>query len=163
VKGKLRVGIGYDVHPLVPGRGLVLGGVEIAHDKGLEGWSDGDVLVHAVIDALLGAAALGDIGVHFPSGDPQYKDISSLKLLEAVRDKLREGGWQVANIDATIVAEKPKLKGHIDGMRRRLGETLGVAVGQVSVKASTSQGLGLVGRGEGIAAHAVALIEGVPQ
>jgi len=163
VNGKLRVGIGYDVHSLAPGRRLVLGGVEIDHDRGLDGWSDGDVLVHAVIDALLGAAALGDIGTHFPSGGRRYKDISSLKLLEAVRDKLREGGWQVANIDATIVAEKPQLKGHIDGMRRRLGEALGVAVGQMSVKASTSQGLGLVGRGEGIAVHAVALIEGVPQ
>jgi len=141
----------------------VLGGVEIPHDKGLDGWSDGDVLVHAVIDALLGAVALGDIGTHFPTGDPQYKGISSLKLLEVVRGKLREGGWQVANIDATIVAEKPQLKGHIDGMRRRLGEALGVVVGQVSVKASTSQGLGFVGWGEGIAAHAVALLEGVPQ
>lgn len=163
MKDKLRVGIGYDVHPLAPGRRLVLGGVEIPHDRGLDGWSDGDALVHAVIDALLGAAVLGDIGSHFPTGDPRYKDISSLKLLEAVRDKLNKGGWQVANIDATIVAEKPQLKGHIDGMRRRLTEALGVAVGQVSVKASTSQGLGLVGRGEGIAVHAVALIEGVPQ
>ncbi len=147
MNGKLRIGIGYDVHPLVPGRRLVLGGVEIAHDKGLDGWSDGDVLVHAVIDALLGAAALGDIGTHFPSGDPRYKGVSSLKLLETVRDKLKEGGWQVANIDATIVAEKPQLKGHIDVMRQRLGEALGVVVGQVGVKASTSQGLGLVGRG----------------
>jgi len=139
-----------------------LGGVEISFDKGLDGWSDADVLTHAIMDALLGAAALGDIGSHFPPGEPQYRDISSLKLLAMVRDRLAENGWQVNNIDATIVAEKPELRGFINGMRKQLSRALGVAAGQVSVKASTSEGLGFVGRGEGIAAHAVALIESIP-
>jgi 2-C-methyl-D-erythritol 2,4-cyclodiphosphate synthase len=162
MKSRVRVGVGYDVHSLTPGRRLVLGGVEIPFDRGLDGWSDADVLTHAVIDALLGAAALGDIGSHFPPGEPQYKDISSLTLLAMVRDKLAENGWQVDNIDATIVAEKPELKEFIDGMRKQLSQVLGVAMGQVSVKAITSEGLGFVGRGEGIAAHAVALIESIP-
>jgi len=157
----MRVGIGYDVHPLAPGRRLVLGGVEIPFDKGLSGWSDADVLTHAIMDALLGAAALGDIGSHFPPGEPQYKDISSLILLEGVRDKLAKNGWRVFNIDATIVAEQPKLKDFIDAMRQQLSKTLGINISQVSVKASTSAGLGFVGRGEGIAACAVAVIEGV--
>ena len=155
----MRIGIGYDVHPLTPGRRLMLGGIEIPFDKGLDGWSDADVLTHAIIDALLGAAALGDIGSHFPPGEPEYKDISSLVLLERVRDKLRENGWQVGNIDATIVAEKPKLRDFIDRMRRQLSLTLEIAVGQVSVKASTSNQMGFVGRGEGMAAWAVALLE----
>jgi 2-C-methyl-D-erythritol 2,4-cyclodiphosphate synthase len=158
---KIRVGAGYDVHPLAAGRRLVLGGVDIPFDKGLDGWSDADVLTHAVIDALLGAAALGDIGRHFPPGDPQYDGVSSLLLLEEVRGKLAQNGWQIVNIDATIVAERPKLRDFIDGMRRKLGGALGIAPGQVSVKASTSEGLGFVGRGEGIAALAVALIEGI--
>ncbi len=162
MKSRVRVGVGYDVHSLTPGRRLVLGGVEIPFDRGLDGWSDADVLTHAVIDALLGAAALGDIGSHFPPGEPQYKGISSLTLLAVVRDKLTENGWQVDNIDATIVAEKPELREFIDGMRKQLSQVLGVAMGQVSVKASTSEGLGFVGRGEGIAAHAVALIESIP-
>ncbi len=157
---KIKVGTGFDVHPLTPGRRLVLGGVDIPFDRGLGGWSDADVLTHAVMDALLGAAALGDIGVHFPSGEPQYKDISSLTLLERVRDKLTEHGWRVANTDATIVAEQLRLRDFIDGMRQKLSQALGIAVSQVSVKASTSNGLGFVGRGEGIAAHAVAMIEG---
>ena len=161
MKGNIRVGIGYDVHPLTPGRRLVLGGVEIPFDKGLSGWSDADVLTHAIMDALLGAAALGDIGSHFPPGEPQYKDISSLILLEGVRDKLAKNGWRVFNIDATIVAEQPKLKDFIDAMRQQLSKTLGINISQVSVKASTSAGLGFVGRGEGIAACAVAVIEGV--
>jgi len=161
MKGKIRVGIGYDVHPLTPGRRLVLGGVEIPFDKGLSGWSDADVLTHAIMDALLGAAALGDIGRHFPPGEPQYKDISSLILLEGVRDKLAKNGWRVFNIDATIVAEQPKLKDFLDAMRQQLSKTLGINISQVSVKASTSAGLGFVGRGEGIAACAVAVIEGV--
>ena len=161
MKGNIRVGIGYDVHPLTPGRRLVLGGVEIPFDKGLSGWSDADVLAHAIMDALLGAAALGDIGSHFPPGEPQYKDISSLILLEGVRDKLAKNGWRVFNIDATIVAEQPKLKDFIDAMRQQLSKTLGINISQVSVKASTSAGLGFVGRGEGIAACAVAVIEGV--
>ena len=156
---KLRVGIGYDVHSLTPGRRLVLGGIEIPFDKGLSGWSDADVLTHATIDALLGAGALGDIGSHFPPGESQYKDISSLILLEKVKDKLAENGWQVNNVDATIVAESPRLSDFIDRMRQQLSQTLGLNINQVSVKASTSDGLGFVGRGEGIAAYAVAIVE----
>jgi 2-C-methyl-D-erythritol 2,4-cyclodiphosphate synthase len=156
----MQVGIGYDVHRLAPGRRLVLGGVEVPSRQGLIGWSDADVLTHAVIDALLGAAALGDIGSHFPPGEPQFKDISSLALLERVRDKLRENGWQVENIDATIVAEQPRLSDFIGGMRKQLSQTLGIALSQVNVKASTSARLGSVGRGEGVAALAVALIKG---
>jgi len=158
---KLRIGVGYDVHPLTPGRRLVLGGIDIPYDKGLSGWSDADVLTHAIIDALLGAAALGDIGSHFPPGEPQYKDISSLTLLERVKNELAQNGWQIDNIDATIVAEQPKLRDFIDGMRGQLSQTLGITLGQVSVKASTSAQLGFVGRGEGMATYAVALIEGV--
>ncbi len=157
----MHVGIGYDVHPLTPERRLVLGGVDIPFDKGLSGWSDADVLTHAIIDALLGAAALGDIGSHFPPGEPQYKDISSLVLLKRVGDKLAENSWQINNIDATIVAEQPKLRDFIDQMRQQLSQTLGIALNQVSVKASTSAQLGFVGRGEGIAACAVALIESI--
>jgi 2-C-methyl-D-erythritol 2,4-cyclodiphosphate synthase len=160
VENRTRIGIGYDIHPLTQGRRLVLGGIEIPFDKGLDGWSDADVLTHAIIDALLGAAALGDIGSHFPPGEPQYKDISSLALLERVGDRLKESGWQVVNIDATIVAEQPRLSRFISGMRKQLSQTLGIAVSQVNVKASTSARLGVVGRGEGIAALAVALIEG---
>ena len=157
----MRIGIGFDAHPLTPGRRLVLGGVDIPFDKGLSGWSDADVLTHAIIDALLGAAALGNIGGHFPPGEPQYKDISSLVLLKRVRDELAEKGWQVANVDATIVAEQPRLSDFIDRMQQQLSQTLGIAPSQVSVKASTSNGLGFVGRGEGIAAWAVAMIEGI--
>jgi len=157
---KIRVGIGYDVHPLVLGRRLVLGGLEIPFNKGLDGWSDADVLTHAIMDALLGAAALGDIGRHFPPGEPQYKDISSLALLERTRNKLVENGWQIVNVDATIVAEQPKLRDSIDAMRKQLSQTLSINISQVSVKASTSAGLGFVGRGEGIAAYAVTMLEG---
>jgi len=159
MNSKLRAGIGYDVHPLAPGRRLVLGGIEIPFDKGLSGWSDADVLTHAIIDALLGAAALGDIGSHFPPGEPQYKDISSLVLLERVRDKLAENGWQVVNIDATILAERPKLREFIDRIRQQLSQKLGIDISQVSVKASTSNQLGFIGRGEGIATYAIASIE----
>ena len=161
MKNKMRIGIGYDIHPLTQGRRLVLGGVDIPCDKGLSGWSDADVLTHAIIDALLGAAALGDIGRHFPPGEAQYKDISSLVLLKRVRDKLKENGWQVSNIDATIVAEQPKLGGFINQMRRQLSQTLSINIGQVSIKASTSAQLGSIGRGEGIATYVVALIEGI--
>jgi 2-C-methyl-D-erythritol 2,4-cyclodiphosphate synthase len=160
VNGRMRIGIGYDVHPLVPGRKLVLGGIEIPFEKGLGGWSDADALTHAVIDALLGAAALGDIGSHFPPGEPEYRDISSQVLLERVVQKLSAGGWRVVNIDTTVVAEKPRLREHTDAMRQKLGATLGIDTGQVSVKASTANGLGAIGRGEGIAAYAVTLIEG---
>ncbi len=156
----MRIGIGYDVHPLAPGRKLVLGGISIPFDEGLEGWSDGDTLTHAIIDALLGAAALGDIGVNFPPGEPQYKDISSLVLLEKVKEKLAAGGWRVVNIDATVMAEKPRLREYIDAMRQKLGQALGISADRVSVKASSNNGLGAIGRGEGIAAYAVALIEG---
>ena len=158
MSSKMRVGIGYDVHPLTSGRRLVLGGVDIPFNKGLSGWSDADVLAHAIIDALLGAAALGDIGSHFPPGEPQYKDISSLTLLKRVGDKLKENSWQIVNVDATIVAEQPKLRDFIDQMRQQLSQTLGIALNRVGVKASTSAQLGFVGRGEGIAAYAVALI-----
>ena len=157
---KLRVGIGYDVHPLTSGRRLVLGGVDIPFAQGLSGWSDADVLSHAIIDALLGAAALGDIGSHFPPGEPQYKDISSLVLLKKVKDKLAAQGWQIVNVDATIVAEKPRLGGFIDRMRQQLSQTLGIAPSQVSLKASTSAQLGSLGRREGVAAYAIALVEG---
>lgn len=158
----MRIGIGYDVHPLVPKRPLVLGGVTVPFNKGLSGWSDADVLAHAIIDALLGAAALGDIGRHFPPGDPQYQNISSLVLLARVKDEVATNGWQVANIDATIVAEKPQLSGFIDEIRGKLSQTLGIAISQVSVKAKTSAGLGFIGRGQGIAAYAVALLEARP-
>jgi 2-C-methyl-D-erythritol 2,4-cyclodiphosphate synthase len=159
MKSKMHVGIGFDAHPLTPGRRLILGGVAIPFDKGLSGWSDADVLTHAIIDALLGAAALGDIGSHFPAGEPEYKDISSLVLLARVKDKLVENGWLINNIDATILAERPRLRDFIDRMREQLSQTLRIALSQVSVKASTSNELGFIGRGEGIAAWAVALIE----
>ena len=161
MSSKMRAGIGYDIHPLISGRRLVLGGVDIPFHKGLGGWSDADVLVHAIMDALLGAAALGDIGSHFPPGEPQYKGISSLTLLERVMDKLRENSWQIVNVDATIVAEQPKLSDFIEQMRHRLSQTLGIAISRVSVKASTSAQLGFVGRGEGMAAWVVVLIESV--
>ena len=153
------MGTGYDVHPLVAGRCLVLGGIEIPFTRGLDGWSDADVLTHAIIDALLGAANLGDIGRHFPPGEPEYKDISSLVLLKKVKDRLTDNSWQIGNIDATIVAEQPKLKDFIDRMRDKLSQTLDITPGQVSVKASTSNRVGSIGRGEGIAALAIALLE----
>ncbi|MFC2051975.1 2-C-methyl-D-erythritol 2,4-cyclodiphosphate synthase [Chloroflexota bacterium] len=158
----MRVGIGFDTHPLTPRRRLVLGGVEIPSDKGLDGWSDADVLTHAIIDALLGAAALGDIGSHFPPGEPEYKGISSLILLKRVRDKLQRNGWLIENIDATVVAEQPRLRDFIERMREQLSQALGIAATQVSVKASTSAQMGFTGRGEGIAAWAIALLDSVP-
>jgi 2-C-methyl-D-erythritol 2,4-cyclodiphosphate synthase len=151
--------MGYDVHPLVEGRRLILGGVEIPFERGLAGHSDGDVLVHAVVDALLGAAALEDIGTHFPSTDPKYKDISSIILLRQIATLLQTQGWQVGNIDATIVAEQPRLSPFVDQMRERICETLGVGREQIGVKATTTEGLGFAGRGEGIAAYAIALVE----
>ena len=159
----MRVGIGYDVHRLATGQRLVLGGVEIPSPKGLTGWSDADVLTHAIIDALLGAAALGDIGSHFPPGDPQYKDISSLVLLEKTGDIIKEKGYRVGNIDATVVAEQPKLADFIPAMRKQLSRTLGIAATSVSVKASTSERLGIAGRGEGMIAWAVATIIEIEQ
>jgi 2-C-methyl-D-erythritol 2,4-cyclodiphosphate synthase len=161
MEGRVRVGIGYDVHPFTQGRRLVLGGVAVPFESGLSGWSDADVLTHAIIDALLGAAALGDIGGHFPPGEAEYKDISSLVLLGRARDELAKNGWQVGNIDATIVAEQPRLSSFIGEMRRKLSETLGIDVGRLSIKASSSARLGFVGNGEGIEAQAVALIEAI--
>lgn len=155
----MRIGVGYDVHPLISGRRLVLGGVEIPFEKGLDGHSDADVVVHAIIDALLGATALGDIGVHFPSSDPRYKDISSVSLLRHVAALLRDQGWLVGNVDVTVVAEQPKLAPFIADMRGIIGEALAIEVDLVSVKGTTSKGLGFLGRSEGIAAHAVALVE----
>jgi len=155
----MRVGIGYDAHPLVKGRRLVLGGVEIPFDLGLEGWSDADVVVHSIIDALLGAAALGDIGRHFPSGDPSYQDISSITLLEHTGRMLADNRWRIVNVDATIVVERPLIGPFIDQMRQNIGRALLIDPGQVGLKATTSDGLGFIGRGQGIAAHSVALLE----
>jgi len=155
----VRIGIGYDVHPLAEGRPLILGGVTVPHPRGLLGHSDGDVLAHAVMDALLGAAGLGDIGLHFPPEDPQYEGISSLLLLSRVRQFLEDQGYAIGNIDATILAEEPRLGPFIPKMRRLLGRMLGMEEDRVGVKATPQEGLGFVGRGEGIAAYAVALIE----
>ena len=155
----LRVGHGYDVHRLVQGRALVLGGVTVPFDRGLLGHSDADVLTHAVMDALLGAAALGDIGKLFPDSDAAYAGADSIALLERVTALLREHGWQVGNVDATVVAQAPKLAPYIPDMRRRLAEAMGQDVDCVSVKATTEERLGFTGSGEGMAAHAVALIE----
>jgi len=160
VGNNMRIGIGYDTHPLVKKRRLVLGGVEIPFNKGLDGWSDADALTHAIIDALLGAAASGDIGTHFPPGEPRYKDISSLELLKTTAEKLAGAGWHIVNIDATVIAEEPKLAGYIDQMRQNLSQTLGIEIDRVSVKASTPNGLGCTGKGKGIEARAVALITG---
>ena len=155
----MRVGIGYDVHPLVEGRPLVLGGTSVPYPRGLEGHSDGDALVHAIIDALLGASALGDIGQHFPPTDPRFQGISSLRLLEETRALLEAGRWRTAGVDATILAERPLLGPFIPAMRQRLSEVLGLPLDRVSVKAKTTNGLGFIGRGEGIAAQAVATLE----
>ncbi len=155
----MRIGIGYDIHPFESGRALVLGGVRIDYDSGLVGHSDADVLTHAVIDALLGALALGDIGQHFPSDDSRYRDANSLDLLRRAVGMVADAGYSVGNIDATIVAEQPKLAPHIDAMRSALGKALGVEIGAVSVKATTADRLGAIGRGEGIAAQAVALLD----
>ena len=156
---KLRVGHGYDVHRLVEGRALILGGVTVPFDRGLLGHSDADVLTHAVMDALLGAAGLGDIGKLFPDSDAAYAGADSIALLERVTALLREHGWQVGNVDATVVAQVPKLAPYIPEMRRRLAEAMGLDVDCVSVKATTEERLGFTGSGEGMAAHAVALIE----
>jgi len=156
----LRVGFGYDVHPLVEGRRLVLGGVEISHDRGLLGHSDADALSHAVADALLGAAALGDIGQHFPANDSQWEGADSLELLRQVADMVRAVGLRPSNVDATIIAEGPLLLPHLPAMREKLADCLGLEVGAVSVKATRAEGLGSLGRHEGIAVHAVALLGG---
>lgn len=155
----VRVGSGYDVHAFVPGRPLILGGVTIPHDLGLSGHSDADVVFHAVVDALLGAAALGDIGSYFPSSDERWKNRPSSVFLEYTRDLLQQQRWEISNIDATIVAERPQLAPHIAAMRAHLAEHLHLTLEQVSVKATTTDGLGFAGRREGIACYAVALIE----
>lgn len=157
----MRIGHGYDVHRLTEGRKLILGGVDIPYEKGLLGHSDADVLTHAIMDALLGAAALGDIGKLFPDTDPAYAGADSLVLLERVRERLSEAGYRVGNIDATILAQRPKLAPHILQMRANLADRLGIKVDQVSVKATTEEGLGFTGTGEGMAAHAVCLLESV--
>jgi 2-C-methyl-D-erythritol 2,4-cyclodiphosphate synthase len=154
-----RVGLGFDVHPLVEGRPLVLGGVAIPADRGLAGHSDADVLSHAVADALLGALALGDLGQHFPDSDPRYRGVSSLRLLGDVVERVRSHGGRIVNVDATVVAEAPRLAGSLESMRARLAETLGLSVDRVSVKAKRAERLGALGREEGIAAMAVALVE----
>lgn len=154
----MRIGHGYDVHRLVEGRPLILGGVEIAWEKGLDGHSDADVLTHAVMDALLGAAHLGDIGRHFPDTDERYRGISSLKLLEAVRQKLCDAGFTVGNIDVTVIAQRPKLAPYLAQMEQALAQTLRVAADRINVKATTEERLGFTGRGEGIACHAVCLL-----
>jgi 2-C-methyl-D-erythritol 2,4-cyclodiphosphate synthase len=153
-----RIGHGYDVHRLVEGRELILGGVHIPHTTGLLGHSDADVLAHAISDALLGALALGDIGKHFPDTDPRYAGADSLKLLAAVVALVREQGYSVGNVDATLLAQKPKLAPHIDAMRQNLADAMGVDKDQVSVKATTEEGLGFTGALQGIAAHAVCLL-----
>ncbi|MBI4311987.1 MAG: 2-C-methyl-D-erythritol 2,4-cyclodiphosphate synthase [Chloroflexi bacterium] len=155
----MRVGTGYDAHRLAPGIPLVLGGVAIPHTHGLVGHSDADVLTHAIIDALLGAAALGDIGIYFPSGTPAYKGASSLGLLAQVRDILARNGWKPANVDATIVAEQPRLAPYVNHICDALAQTLCLEPGQVSVKPKTTDGLGFVGAGEGMEAHAVVTVE----
>ena len=155
----MRIGHGYDVHRQVPGRELILGGVRIEHSLGLLGHSDADVLLHAVADALLGAAALGDIGKHFPDTDPAYEGADSRVLLRAVADLIREAGYRVGNVDATVLAQRPKLAPHIGKMRENIAQDLGVDVGRISVKATTEERLGFTGREEGIAAHAVCLLE----
>lgn len=158
-QSKIRVGTGFDTHRLVPDRPLILGGVNVPHHLGLAGHSDADVLIHAICDALLGAVALGDIGIHFPPSDPKFKDADSAELLRHVVRLLREAGWTVGNVDSTLAAESPRLAPHIPAMRERLSAILEVPMDAVSVKATTTEGLGFTGREEGIAAQAVVLVQ----
>ena len=155
----MRVGMGYDVHRLVEGRKLILGGVEIPYEKGLLGHSDADVLLHAIMDALLGAAALGDIGQHFPDTDPAYKGASSIELLKKVGELLEENCYYISNIDATVIAQRPKLAGYREQMRTNIAEALHLELDQVNIKATTEEGLGFTGTGEGISSQAVCLID----
>ena len=157
----MRVGMGYDVHKLTKDRDLILGGEKIPWEKGLLGHSDADVLIHAVMDALLGAAALGDIGKHFPDTDPAYKGISSVKLLSHVMELLKDSGFSVGNVDAVIIAQKPKMAPHIPQMKKNLAEAMGISENRVNIKATTEEGLGFTGREEGIASQAVCLLEEV--
>jgi 2-C-methyl-D-erythritol 2,4-cyclodiphosphate synthase len=158
----MRIGQGFDVHALVAGRKLVIGGVTIPFDRGLEGHSDADVLIHAVCDALLGAAGLGDIGRHFPDTDPKYKGADSRALLREVAKMLQEEEWAVANVDATLIAQAPKMAAHIPAMAANIASDLGISAGRVNVKAKTAERLGAIGRGEGIAAEAIALLVFLP-
>ncbi|MDP4145286.1 MAG: 2-C-methyl-D-erythritol 2,4-cyclodiphosphate synthase [Bacillota bacterium] len=155
----MRIGMGYDVHRLVENRKLILGGVEIPYEKGLLGHSDADVLLHAIMDSLLGAAALGDIGKHFPDTDERYKGISSIKLLEHVYYLLDKEGYKIVNIDATIIAQRPKMAPHIFTMREHIAKALHIEVNQINVKATTEEGLGFTGTGEGISSQSICLIE----
>ncbi|MBM4405250.1 MAG: 2-C-methyl-D-erythritol 2,4-cyclodiphosphate synthase [Chloroflexi bacterium] len=154
-----RVGTGYDAHPLVPGRRLMLGGVHIPHEKGLEGHSDSDVVCHAIVDALLGAAGLGDIGTFFPPSDARYKDAPSLTFVEFTAKKLAEARWRIGNVDVTIIAQHPRMSPHVPEMRKRLSAALGIEPARLGIKSKSTNGLGFEGRSEGIAAQAVALIE----
>ena len=155
----MRIGMGYDVHKLVEDRKLILGGVEIPYEKGLLGHSDADVVVHAIMDALLGAAALGDIGKHFPDTDPKYKDISSIELLKYVGKLLDENNYRIGNIDATIICQRPKLAPYREQMIKNVADTLGIELDQVNIKATTEEGLGFTGEGLGISSQAIALLE----
>ena len=155
----MRIGHGYDVHKLVEGRDLIVGGVKIPYEKGLLGHSDADVLLHAVSDSLLGAAAMGDIGGMFPDNDPQFLDADSLVLLRRVFERLRESGYKVINVDATIIAQRPKMKPYIPEMRMNIGAALSTSIDNISVKATTEEEMGFTGRGEGISAHCVCLID----
>ena len=155
----MRIGIGYDIHRLVEGRPLILGGVPVVHERGLLGHSDADVLVHAICDALLGAAGLGDIGMHFPDSDPQYKDISSLELLSNTCRMVAAKGFRIVNLDTIVFAEAPKLESLRQNMQQMIAKTMNVTAEQVNVKATTTEGLGVIGKGEGIGAMCVALIE----
>lgn len=157
----VRIGIGYDVHRLEPGKRLILGGVHVPHEKGLQGHSDADVLAHAIADALLGAAAMGDIGLHFPDTDERYRDADSLELLRSVAVMIREAGFRIHNVDATVALQRPKLRPYVDSMRERLATAIGLSPGEVSVKATTTERLGFVGGEEGAAAYAVCAISNV--
>lgn len=154
----MRIGLGYDVHKLVPERALILGGVNIPYDLGLLGHSDADVLIHAIMDSLLGASALGDIGKHFPDTDPKYKGISSIKLLKEVGKLLYDNGFTIGNIDATIIAQKPKMAPHIPLMRKNIAEALNIDISQINVKATTEEGLGFTGEGKGISSQSICLL-----
>ena len=154
----MRIGMGYDVHKLVENRDLILGGVKIPYSLGLLGHSDADVLLHAIMDSLLGAAALGDIGKHFPDSDDRYKGISSIELLKYVSSLLKENDWLIENIDSTIIAQKPKMAPHIENMRKNISEALNIDIGQINVKATTEEGLGFTGEGKGISSQSICLL-----
>ena len=155
----MRIGMGYDVHRLEENRDLIIGGVKIEYEKGLLGHSDADVLTHAIMDAILGAACLGDIGLHFPDTAGEYKDISSIVLLERVRDLIKEEGYEIGNIDATIIAQAPKMRPYIDAMREKIADALCIDINQINIKATTEEHLGFTGRGEGISSQAICLLK----